>query len=43
MIDQHELLASDESLPSPLAKYPLLTDFYAAFKGLVSYYYDVGS
>ena len=43
MIDQHEMLASDESLPSPLAKYPLLTKFYAAFKALVSYCYDLVS
>ena len=34
MIDQHELLASSSSLPSPLAKFPLLIKFYAAFKAL---------
>eukprot|EP01051_Picozoa_sp_SAG22_P004194 SAG22_NODE_219_length_14877_cov_14.334619_5_plen_175_part_00 len=34
MIDQHELLASSSSLPSPLAKYPKLTKYYADFKAL---------
>ena len=35
MIDQHELLASSSDLPSPLASFPLLAKYYAAFKALV--------
>merc|ERR1711998_681192 len=34
MLDQHEAMAAKAGLPSPLANFPKLAAFYAAFKAL---------